>query len=180
MAEVVVGLESSLALQEKSTEWSISVNQVPPELVIVNGKPLCQEELVQLLSCPNPPRKLKPRKYWYDKSSGLWGMEGKKPCQFITPRLNVGDFMWRNASNGNTNILVNNREITKPELYMMQVAGINCVRQPHFWCSPDGSFQEEGQQHIKERIYSKPKVKFFCYFVSLPIPLSSGNSDQES
>ncbi|KAK1353258.1 hypothetical protein POM88_052393 [Heracleum sosnowskyi] len=105
----------------------MSVNQVPPELVIVKGKPLCQEELVQLLGCRNPPRKLKPRKYWYDKSSGLWGMEGKKPCQFITPELNVGNCMWRNASNGNTNILVNDREITKPELLMMQIAGINCV-----------------------------------------------------
>ncbi|KAK1387724.1 receptor-like cytoplasmic kinase 176 [Heracleum sosnowskyi] len=82
--------------------------------------------------------------------------EGKKPCQFITPRLNVGDFMWRNAGNGNTNILVNNREISKPEFFMMQVARINCEGQPHFWCSPDGSFQEEGHRHVKERIYCKP------------------------
>ncbi|KAK1387720.1 hypothetical protein POM88_015898 [Heracleum sosnowskyi] len=84
--------------------------------------------------------------------------EGKKPCQFITPRLNVGDFMWRNAGNGNTNILVNNREISKPEFFMMQVARINCEGQPHFWCSPDGSFQEEGHRHVKERIYCKDDI----------------------
>ncbi|KAF1002926.1 hypothetical protein AG4045_012293 [Apium graveolens] len=155
-----------LKLSKKSTigllgdESLISITHsneldVPPELVIVNCKPLCQEELVQLLGCPNLPRKLKPKKYRYDKQSGLWGVEGEKPCQIITPQLVVGDLIMQNASNGNTNIFVNNREITKPELWMMQLAGIRCEGQSHFRCNSDGSFQEEGQKNVKERIWSK-------------------------
>ncbi|XP_074359786.1 extra-large guanine nucleotide-binding protein 1-like [Apium graveolens] len=151
---------------------------VPPELVIVNCKPLCQEELVQLLGCPNLPRKLKPKKYRYDKQSGLWGVEGEKPCQIITPQLVVGDLIMQNASNGNTNIFVNNREITKPELWMMQLAGIRCEGQSHFRCNSDGSFQEEGQKNVKERIWSKPRIKLLCSVLSLPIPLDSSNSDK--
>ncbi|KAL1801864.1 hypothetical protein ACET3Z_030511 [Daucus carota] len=171
-------LTDSRAKEIMRHEISCAVNQIPPELVIVNGKPLCHEELVQLLGCPNPPRKLKPRKYWYDKQSGLWGMEGEKPCQIITPQLAVGDPIMKNASNGNTNILVNNREITKPELWIMQFAGIRCEGQPHFWCTADGSFQEEGHGNVKERIWFKPKIKLLCSILSLPIPSESANSDQ--
>ncbi|WOG82375.1 hypothetical protein DCAR_0101539 [Daucus carota subsp. sativus] len=165
--------------QIMSHEVSCEVNQVPPELVIVNGKPLCREELSQLLGCPNPPRKLKPRKYWYDKQSGLWGMEGEKPCQIITPQLDVGNPIMRNASNGNTKILVNNREITKRELWVMQRAGIHCEGQPHFWCSADGSFQEEGQKNVIKRIWFKPKIKLLCSVLSLPTPLESASPGQE-
>jgi len=49
------------------------VNQVPPELVFVNGEPLSQEELVQLQNCKHPPKNLRPGCYWYDRVSGFWG-----------------------------------------------------------------------------------------------------------
>ncbi|XP_074354771.1 extra-large guanine nucleotide-binding protein 1-like [Apium graveolens] len=62
----------------------------------------------------------------------------------LCPHLVIGHPIMQNASNGNTKILVNNREITKPELWVMQWAGIQCEGQPHFWCSADGSFQEVG------------------------------------
>lgn len=77
-------------------------------------------------SCAYPPKKLRPGKYWYDKVSGLWGKEGHKPCQIISPQLAVGDTIKKDASKGNTNIMINNREITQLELYMLKLAGINC------------------------------------------------------
>ncbi|GMP38109.1 hypothetical protein CsSME_00009491 [Camellia sinensis var. sinensis] len=159
-------------------EISCEANQLPSEVVYVNGKPLCHEELVRLQTCPNPPKKLKPGMYWYDKISGFWGKEGQKPCQIISAQLEVGDSIKRNASNGNTNILINNREITKAELRMLQWAGILCEGNLHLWLSKDGSYQEEGQNNVtgRTKLWDKTGTKLVCALLSLPIPPEHANS----
>ncbi|GMP38099.1 hypothetical protein CsSME_00009488 [Camellia sinensis var. sinensis] len=168
-------------LEVKQIMWSeisCEANQLPSEVVYVNGKPLSQEELVKLQTCPYPPKKLKPGKYWYDKVSGFWGKEGQKPCQIISDQLEVGDSIKRNASNGNTNILINNREITKAELWMLQWAGILCEGNLHLWLSKDGSYQEEGQNNVtgRTKLWDKTGTKLVCALLSLPIPPEHANS----
>lgn len=156
-------------------ELLCEVNQLPHELVCVNGEPLSQEEMVFLKSCPKPPKKLKPGRYWYDKVSGLWGKEGHRPCQIISPQLNVGGQIKRNASNGNTKILVNSREITEVEHWMMHVAGIRCVGNISLWLSADGTYQEEGQKNMIDPIGNKSGVRLLCAVFSLPILPDSAN-----
>lgn len=51
--------------------------------------------------------------------------EGRVYLQIISPQLNVGGNLSRNASNGNTNILINNREITRKELWILKVLSDN-------------------------------------------------------
>ncbi|KAF2305859.1 hypothetical protein GH714_008468 [Hevea brasiliensis] len=119
--------------QIMKSERLCQANQLNPELVYVNSQALSQQELFLLQTCSNPPRELEQGRYWYDKISGLWGKEGKKPCQIISPQLVVGGFLQQNASNGNTNVLINNREITKVELLMLQLAGVKCEGATHLW-----------------------------------------------
>ncbi|KAL5790832.1 hypothetical protein ACOSQ2_005720 [Xanthoceras sorbifolium] len=152
------------------SEISCIINQLPPERVFVNGEPLSQKQLVILQGCPNPPKKLTPGHYWYDKVSGLWGKVGHKPCQIISPQLEVGGHLMQEASNGKTNVFINNREITKKELWMLQAAGEQCEGDPHFWLSADGSYSEEGQNHVKGRIWEKKRLKLVCALLSLPTP----------
>ncbi|KAJ6413072.1 hypothetical protein OIU84_005975 [Salix udensis] len=151
-------------------------NQLPPEYVYVNGEPLCHEELVVLQACSNPPKKMKPGNYWYDKVSGLWGKEGQKPSQIISPHLNVGGPIKANASSGDTQVFINGREITKVELRMLQLAGVQCAGNPHFWVNEDGSYQEEGQKNTKGYIWGKAGMKLVCAFLSLPVPSKPSNS----
>ncbi|KAL3350659.1 hypothetical protein AABB24_023205 [Solanum stoloniferum] len=160
-------------------EKSCQANQLPPHLVSVNGKRLSLRELVDLQSCEYPPKKLRPGKYWYDKVSGLWGKEGHKPCQIISPQLAVGDTIKKDASKGNTNIVINNREITRVELYMLKLAGINCEGDVCFWLSADGSCQEEGMNNVVGKIWDKTTHKLLCHALRLPIPPVSANSSTE-
>lgn len=159
--------------QIMSFEETCKVNQLPYWLVTVNGRRLSSEEIVQLQSCPYPPKRLRPGRYWYDKLSGFWGKEGHKPSEIITPQLSLGGPIMENASNGKTNVKINNRVITKTELKILKVAGINYKDCTDFWVSHDGSFLEEGQKQVKGNMWKKPGIKMMCVLLSLPMPPKS-------
>ncbi|KAI3446051.1 hypothetical protein Pfo_002716 [Paulownia fortunei] len=165
--------------QVMSSEISCEVNQLPPHLICVNDKPLSIEELVMLQSCPNPPKKLRPGKYWYDKVSGFWGKDGEKPCQIISALLAVGYQIRQDASNGNTNVLINNREITTEEVWMLRAAGIHCEGNPHFWVTADGSYQHEGMNYVMGKLWEKKRVRIVCAALSLPFPSDTTNPGGE-
>lgn len=54
------------------SEVSCEANQIQ-NLIVVNGEPISQDELVKLQTSPNAPRNLKTGSYWYDNVSGYWG-----------------------------------------------------------------------------------------------------------
>lgn len=157
------------------SERECAANQLRAEDVYVNGAKLSPEELVVLQGCPCPPSRLRPGFYWYDKVSGFWGKEGHKPHCIISPNLNVGGSLDQKASNGNTGILINGREITKSELQMLKLAGVQCAGKPHFWVNADGTYQEEGQKTVKGKIWDKPIVKLLSPVLSLPTPNKAAN-----
>ncbi|CAF2032136.1 unnamed protein product [Brassica napus] len=154
-------------------EVTCKANQLYARLISVNGRPLSEEELDRLQTCPNPPKKLKPGDYWYDKLAGYWGKVGEKPCQIISHNMNIGGAIMEKASNGDTEIFINSREITKTELMMLKMVGVQCEGKPHFWVDADGTYQEEGQNRIMGNIWSKKRGRLACAVLSLPFPQTS-------
>ncbi|CAJ2674240.1 unnamed protein product [Trifolium pratense] len=159
--------------QVMKVERLCEANQIEPKLVEVNLQSLNKEELKLLLNCKNPPKELKPGAYWYDKSSGFWGKKGQPPCEIISPRLDIGGRLNKNASNGNTHVTINDREITRRELLILKLAGVPCEGTPNFWLTANGSISEEGQKTDRGCIWGKAGTKVACAILSLPVPSKS-------
>ena len=80
--------------------------------------------------------------YWYDNSSGAWGVQGGPVTGFIHSGLNLGGPLRSNASNGNTGVFINGRQ-----LHVIDVMGLQkfCPVYPgRYWVDGQGNFGYEG------------------------------------
>lgn len=81
--------------------------------------------------------------YWYDKACGAWGFEGGPTAGIILPGLDLGGPLRADASNGNTGVFVNGRQ-----LHMQDVAGLRqltgVVYPGRYWLDAYGNVGLEG------------------------------------
>jgi len=85
--------------------------------IIINGQVLTEEQKEEFLEwygvLPDPGR------YWYDSVSGLTGVVGSEAAASLDPDLPLGQVA-RNASKGDTGVIVNGRELTQNEVDFLE------------------------------------------------------------
>jgi hypothetical protein len=85
--------------------------------IVINGIELTERQVVLVATLYGyaPPL----GRYWYDSRSGAWGREGAGTAGFILPGHNFGRLA-QDASNGNTGIIINGRELNVTEAFSLQ------------------------------------------------------------
>ena len=108
--------------------------------VIVNGQEISQRDLAALdfqngVPIPNG-------HYWYDRISGAWGYENG-PCEgFIAAGMALGGQLRSDASNGDTGVFVNGRQLHRRDVAALQKLGP--VPQGRYWVNAMGNWGIEG------------------------------------
>ena len=80
----------------------------------------------------------KPGNYWYDSSSGLYGVTGYPSYGFMYPGHNFGTLS-RNASSGNTGVIINGRELPQPEWAVWSYILGYYIQPGNYWLDSQGN-----------------------------------------
>jgi hypothetical protein len=82
-------------------------------------------------------------RYWYDNMTGAWGKEGGPTLGFTLAGLNLGGPLRADASNGNTNVFINGRELHQLDVMgLQQITGV--VLPGRYWVDAQGYGGYEG------------------------------------
>ena len=123
--------------------WSFSVvnpasqlNAATVGVVICNGQRL-PDDTVRALEQAYRVR-VRPGVYWYDRITGAWGYWGGPVAGVIMAGLNLGGPLAENASNGNTGIFINGRQLHQRDVWVLRQIMIPLPGR--YWMNASGTF----------------------------------------
>lgn len=108
--------------------------------VVVNGERLGDDELAAL----PPGVRVADGRYWYDRVCGAWGFEGGPTAGFVMPGLVIGGALRADASNGNTGVFINGRQLHAEDVSALRQL-LGQVLPGRWWVDAQGNFGLEGQ-----------------------------------
>jgi len=109
--------------------------------VVVNGTTLSEDELAALEQTYGVTPL--PGEYWYDASSGLYGVVGYQAFGFMFPGHEFGPLA-RDASAGDTSVLVNGRELPQGEWLIWSYMLGTAIQVGSYWLDAQGNAGYEG------------------------------------
>lgn len=109
--------------------------------VRINNLTLSREQIRDLVSRYGI--EPKPGNYWYDSASGLFGVYGYPSYGFMYPGHNFGKLS-RDASAGNTGVLINGRELPQQEWAIWSYMIGYYVQPGSYWFDSNGNVGYEG------------------------------------
>ena len=113
--------------------------------ILINGQPARAQDLEVLAALEaQSGRPVPDGSYWYDRVSGAAGLWGGPAQWLLPPNLPLGGPLPRQASAGNTGIIINGREIHYQDaVRIQQLLGMPPQR-GRWWVDAQGNFGPEG------------------------------------
>jgi len=113
-----------------------------PSPVIVNAVALSMETLAALQRIYPVP--IQPGRYWYDRASGAYGVEGGPVAGQMSPGLRLGGPLRADASRGTSRVFINGRQLTNGEKSYIEQACRTPVAPGRYWVNAQGLGGFEG------------------------------------
>jgi hypothetical protein len=113
----------------------------PLRSVIINGVRLTDADVEALER--NFRLQVRDGDYWYDRMNGSWGMRGGPTAGFIMAGLDLGGPLRADASDGNTGVFFNGRQLHQVDVARLSLLGP--VYQGRYWMDAMGNIGFEGQ-----------------------------------
>ncbi len=109
--------------------------------VIINNTVLSKEQIREMATRYG----IEPKagNYWYDSLSGLFGVTGYPSYGFMYPGHNFG-VLNKNASSGNTGVLINGRELPQTEWAVWSKLIGYYIQRGSYWFDSNGNVGYEG------------------------------------
>jgi hypothetical protein len=109
--------------------------------VVINGRALTDEQIRDFEKLYR--MKPQPGKYWYDATSGLYGVVGQPAAGFMYPGHDLGPLA-ADASGGNTGVFINGRNQTAQEVQVLSHLARSQVMPGRYWLDAQGNAGYEG------------------------------------
>jgi hypothetical protein len=115
---------------------SVKDNITKTEDVIINNTALSREQIQEIKNRYG----IEPKagNYWYDSNSGLYGVTGYPSYGFMYPGHNFGTLS-RNASGGNTGVIINGRELPQLEWAVWSYILGYYIQPGNYWFDSQGN-----------------------------------------
>ncbi|HKO97278.1 MAG TPA: hypothetical protein VJU86_09815 [Pyrinomonadaceae bacterium] len=127
--------------QTQSQPQPQSATAKPTRQVFVNGVLLRQDQIDLLEQKYQTP--LPDGNYWYDRMCGAWGMMGGPVLCTLEPNHDIGGPLQPGASNGNTGVFINGRELHYLDMALLQRV-VPMIIPGRWWLDVYGNFGMEG------------------------------------
>jgi hypothetical protein len=108
--------------------------------VIVNGQRLSDE---QIEMAARRGVQMADGNFWYDPMMGAWGYRGGPAVGIIQPGMDLGGPLPEDASNGNTGVFINGRDLPLQDVAILQRI-VGMVLPGRYWLDANGNFGLQG------------------------------------
>lgn len=135
---------------QEGSQQEVKQDASSTQKIIINDHLLTQTEIAELIKIYGT---VQPGEFWYDQTSGLYGDIGGPTKGRIYAGHNFGTLK-RDASNGNTGVLINGRELTEEEIqYLERLLGVT-RQKGEYWLDSYGNLGSS-QYGVIANIYSQ-------------------------